>query len=74
MTELTVPFVTCDHCPGTVAETPKFVAHSTVEIDLIARLVEIQSSQDRADQVEAHAQELVRENGALVVSAIERLR
>lgn len=49
MIELTLPTMTCGHCVRTVTETVKQVdGQATLQIDLPAHLVRIESSQPAA--------------------------
>ncbi|MBC7549138.1 MAG: heavy-metal-associated domain-containing protein [Polaromonas sp.] len=54
MIELNLPDMTCGHCASTVAQTISFVDPAAkVEVDLNAKLVKIQSSENRTDFAEA---------------------
>ena len=54
MIELNLPDMTCGHCASTVAQTVALVDPTAkVEVNLNAKLVKIQSSEDRADFAEA---------------------
>lgn len=54
MIELNLPDMTCGHCASTVAKTVAFVDPAAiVEVDLISKLVKIQSSENRTDFAEA---------------------
>lgn len=54
MIELNLPDMTCGHCASTVTQTIAFVDPAAkVEVDLNAKLVKIQSSEDRTDFADA---------------------
>ncbi len=58
MIEFTIPTMTCGHCVRTVTETVHQVdAQASVDIDLVAHRVRIESQRAREDFTKALAQE-----------------
>ncbi len=54
MIEMTLPDMTCGHCASTVAQTCKLIdPQAKVEVDLKAKMVRIESSEDQKDFAEA---------------------
>lgn len=54
MIEMTLPDMTCGHCAGTVTQTCKLVDQAAkVEVDINARTIKIESSEDQKDFAEA---------------------
>jgi len=54
MIEMTLPDMSCGHCASTVTQTCKLVdPKARVEVDVGAKTVKIDSSEDRADFAEA---------------------
>lgn len=57
MLEFNLPDMSCGHCASTVTQTCKLVDPAAkVEVDLNARKVTVQSSEDRQDFAEALAE------------------
>jgi copper chaperone len=56
MIEMTLPDMSCGHCASTVTQTCKLVdPQAKVEVDVNAKKVRIESTEDRQDFAEALA-------------------
>lgn len=54
MLEFNLPDMSCGHCASTVTQTAKFVdPDAKVEVDLNAKKVKIESTEDRSEFAEA---------------------
>ena len=54
MLEFNLPDMTCGHCASTVAKTAKLVdPNSKVDVNINTKTVNIESTEDRSDFVEA---------------------
>lgn len=57
MFELNLPDMSCGHCASTVTQTCKLIdPDANVQVDLQAKLVKIESAEDREDFVAALAE------------------
>jgi copper chaperone len=57
MIEMTLPDMSCGHCASTVTQTCKLVdPQAKVEVDVNAKKVRIESTEDRQDFAEALAE------------------